>query len=117
MCRHIPVDPDKWCEMVKALAENDVLKAEIKRLAADTLKDLSLIEELKAEVEHLGAFRTHTIIPNEILQAENARLKAEVERLRKAGDAIESALREMQGDYPRCLANEWLAAKEGRPNE
>jgi uncharacterized small protein (DUF1192 family) len=36
---------------------------------------------LKTEVERLGAFRTHTIIPNEILQAENARLKAEVERL------------------------------------
>lgn len=53
MSRHIPVDPDKWCEMVKALAENDVLKAEIKRLAADTLKDLSLIEELKAENERL----------------------------------------------------------------
>ena len=45
------------------------------------------------------------------------RLKTEVERLRKAGDGIASALREMPGDYPRCLANEWNAAKEGRPNE
>lgn len=70
MSRHIPVDPDKWCEMLKALAENDVLKAEIKRLAADTLKDLSLIEELKAEVERLRA-------GNETLQSVVERLRNE----------------------------------------
>ena len=64
---------------------------------------------LKAEVERLTAFTTRTIIPNEELQTENARLKVEVkhlskndkkwyefcvkimdkvERLTKAGDAI-----------------------------
>ena len=38
---------------------------------------------LKAKVERLTAFTTRTIIPNEELQAENARLKAQVERLKK----------------------------------
>jgi phage host-nuclease inhibitor protein Gam len=46
---------------------------------------------LKAEVERLTAFTTRTIIPNEELQAENARLKAEVERLRTAGDTLVAA--------------------------
>ena len=32
MSRFIPVEPDKWAEMVKALAENDRLKAEVERL-------------------------------------------------------------------------------------
>jgi len=36
---------------------------------------------LKAEIERLTAFTTRTIIPNEELQAENARLKAEVDSL------------------------------------
>ena len=51
---------------------------------------------LKAEVERLGAFRTHTIIPNEILKAEverltneNAFLKLEVERLKNNCEYID----------------------------
>ena len=64
---------------------------------------------LKAEVEQLGAFKTHTIIPNELLQAEVERLQnncdyldqkldeeldksamlcGQVERLTKAGDLL-----------------------------
>ena len=46
-----------------------------------------------------------------------ARLKAEVERLRKAGDAMVEIV---EGTYcidkPQALI-EWNAAKEGRPNE
>jgi cell division septum initiation protein DivIVA len=68
MGRFIPVEPEKWGEMVQAWAENP---------------------KLKAEVERLTAFTTRTIIPNEELQAENARLKAEVERLRIAGSESE----------------------------
>jgi uncharacterized small protein (DUF1192 family) len=48
---------------------------------------------LKAEVERLTAFTTRTIIPNEELQAENARLKAEVERLTKAVINAEDVIR------------------------
>ena len=32
MSRFIPVEPEKWAEMVKALAENARLKAEVERL-------------------------------------------------------------------------------------
>jgi len=55
------------------------------------------------------------------LQAENACLKAEVERLTKAGDAMASTLKDggiIVSGY--ALADEWLkakllAAKEGKP--
>ncbi len=43
---------------------------------------------LKTEVQHLMIFCNSTLIPSKELQAENARLKAEVERLRKAGDEV-----------------------------
>jgi len=59
----IPVEPEKWMEMVKAQAENAVLKA---------------------EVERLTAFTTRTIIPNEELQAEVKRLTARVNELNAA---------------------------------
>jgi hypothetical protein len=56
------------------------------------------------------------------LQAENARLKAEVERLRKAGDAVwiclEAYLYCKPYDGPmtiKCL-DAWNAAKEGKPS-
>ena len=44
------------------------------------------------------------------LKAENARLKAEVERLRKAGDWMCGLL---QFDF---VTKEWHAAKEGKPS-
>ena len=45
-------------------------------------------------------------------QAENARLKAEVERLTKAGDAMAE---ELNGRYfGKRLINDWNAAKEGK---
>ena len=53
-------------------------------------------------------------------QAENARLKAEVERLRKAGDALYNrylcsgcSVCEGMYDDPKVL-DEWNAAKEGK---
>ena len=58
------------------------------------------------------------------LQQENARLKAEVERLRKAGDAMASSVQfneEMAQDYNgptivhQCVQR-WNAAKEGKPS-
>lgn len=54
------------------------------------------------------------------LSAENARLKAEVERLRKAGDALVEAIKEMDviidmdSNHPEVSA--WNAAKEGKPS-
>ena len=57
------------------------------------------------------------------LQEENARLKAEVERLRKAGDAMAFSIQfneEMAQDYngPTIVhqsVQRWNAAKEGKP--
>ena len=55
------------------------------------------------------------------LNEEVKRLKAEVDRLRKAGDAMVQLLchmdvvMDMDSDHPEVEA--WNAAKEGRPNE
>ena len=60
---------------------------------------------LKAEVERLTAFTTRTIIPNEKLQAQ-------LERPTKAGDAMAE---ELNGRYfGKRLINDWNAAKEGK---
>jgi hypothetical protein len=59
---------------------------------------------LKAEVERLKAFTTRTIIPNEELQAQ-------VERLTKAGDAVCESPYLWETD-PAVIA--WRAAKDGK---
>jgi hypothetical protein len=59
---------------------------------------------LKAEVERLTAFTTRTIIPNEELQKQ-------VERLTKAGDAVCESPYLWETD-PTVI--EWRAAKEGK---
>lgn len=77
------------------------------------IRNAELISEnarLKAEVERLTAFTTRTIIPNEELQAQ-------VERLTKAGDAMLSEW--ASGDekdaknFLKALVI-WNAAKEGK---
>jgi leucyl-tRNA synthetase len=67
----------------KAWNESQQIKAESFLTMAEHWINQTAEENarLKAEVERLTAFTTRTIIPNEELQAENARLKAEVERL------------------------------------
>lgn len=74
---------DKGRNLLALTNENARLAADIKRLAADTLKDLSLIEELKAENE----------------------------RLVKAGDAVCESPYLLETD-PAVLA--WRTAKEGK---
>ena len=56
-----------------------------------------------------------TFSDNMALQSENARLKAEVERLRKAGDALAEAVGDPTIDWPPREAA-WNAAKEGKPS-
>ena len=94
MSRYIPVDPEKWCEMVKAVSEVELLKTKVERLTkahSDALADFWAIHngyfDLKAEVERLrlqvgtdAIDREHGMCCDS--SAENARLKAEVERLR-----------------------------------
>ena len=82
MGKYIPVEPEKWAEMVKALA---------------------LVKEMDKTIN--------------ASQAECRRLKAEVERLIKAGDAMASALIlfEMKSEEERQgRIKAWSAAKEGK---
>lgn len=71
MGKFIPVEPEKWAEMVKAQAE------------------VARLEALTSEMDK-------TINAS---QAECRRLKAEVERLTRAGDAMEMTL---QADFNGC---------------
>lgn len=87
MAKFIPVEPEKWAEMVKAQAE------------------VARLEALTSEMDK-------TINAS---QAECRRLKAEVERLTKAGDTIISILCKY---VPRTGAKyalmDWKDAKEGK---
>ena len=91
MGNFIPVEPEKWAEMVKAAASSDYWRIE-------------------AETDHARWLRT---------LEENEKLRAEVERLRKAGDAMVELLdhmdvvMDMNSDHPEVEA--WNAAKEGKP--
>lgn len=87
MSKYIPVEPEKWGEMVRALSENTSLKADIDRLR-------SRYAEAMDEMRHL---------------------KAEVERLRKAGDAMALNLYiPIRHEIYNELLTEWYAAKEGK---
>jgi len=80
---------------------------------------------LKTEVQHLMIFCNSTLIPSKELQEEIARLKAECERLRKAGDALHKSMLEVgpnemaeEFDHDRWWASYygWQAAKESKPS-
>jgi len=167
--KFIPVEPEKWAEMVKAMAENARLKAEVESLRKGDERDMTTaylyaaeqskdtIARLKAEVERLTSdlqmekenedrlVREWQRANNEVYglqtqvaaliddqtrlkaecqarQAENSvlavecdSLKAEVERLTKAGDTIISILCKY---VPRTGAKyalmDWKDAKEGK---
>ena len=129
MGNFIPVEPEKWAEMVKALAEVERLKAEVERLTFDPMSylddqgewmprhtHLAAVERLKAEVERLTERNKFLEQIDSYLQGANENayekrcdeLEAEVERLRKAGDWMCGLLR---FDF---VTKEWNAAKEGK---
>jgi chromosome segregation ATPase len=153
MSKFIPVEPEKWAEMVKAQAENARLKAEVERLTSDIQMEkenedrlvrewqkannevyglqtqvAALIDDqtrLKAELakseEHNAALCERMQDLNSELhtcscananmnkhKAENARLKAEVERLTKAGDLM----CRMAGNN-QVINRHWKTAKKG----
>jgi predicted RNase H-like nuclease (RuvC/YqgF family) len=129
--KFIPVEPEKWAEMVKAMAENARLKAEVERLKAIHSIDSIGIEHLKAEVERLSKKEDyqHDLLNQYAEDVE--RLKSElqmekenedrlvrlhqdarneVERLKRAGDEMAHKL-ENYGNY--YLTSQWEDAKEG----
>ena len=93
--------------------------AQIEALKQDLL-------EQTAAVRHLRMERIHDLNHIGGLQEENARLKAEVERLRKAGDAVALDYAERieieAGNPAKTLMKtvpvlrDWNAAKEGKPS-
>jgi hypothetical protein len=105
--KFIPVEPEKWAEMVKAQAENARLKAEVERLRKGDERDMTTAYLYAAEQSK------DTI----------ARLKAEVERLTKAGDVLYNSMMEIgcnemadnfQHDAWFGSMKDWNAAKEGK---
>lgn len=116
MSKYIPVDSDKWVEMVKAQAEVASLKAEVERLTSD----------LQMEKENEDRLvRLHQNANNEVygLQSQVAALidnqtslQAQVERLTKAGDAVLSKWSSgTDGDVENFTKAMWLwtVAKQG----
>jgi phage host-nuclease inhibitor protein Gam len=72
------------------------------------------IGELKAENERLRMEQRLKAVPVEAKLFDRiAELKAKVERLTKAGDAMATGLQGMAGERPKALADEWHDAKEG----
>ena len=101
-------------EFTKLKDENARLKADVRNCyTAIRVKDEENAS-LQAEVERLGAFRTHTIIPNEILKADNARLKAEVERLEHLVNYWRIEAETDNARWLRCLEDMEKLRKEGK---
>lgn len=75
------------------------------------MSDADEVAELKYEAAKWK--RAHDAVGEKVIEVceENARLKAEVERLRKAGDAMEQRLLLWHDDDYSSI---WNAAKEGK---
>ena len=97
-------DPFKISEAVIDLWRCYTIERDIaKELEAENAR-------LKAEVERIVAFGTHTIIPNKKLQAQ-------VERLTKAGDDMAVWITIIGNSLTCWQIEEWLRAKKGLPSE
>ncbi|MEY4403993.1 MAG: hypothetical protein RIR91_2028 [Verrucomicrobiota bacterium] len=101
MAKFIPVEPEKWEKMVKAWAENVRLETENAQL-----EHVINYWKIEAETDNARWLR--------VLE-ENERLKAEVERLTKAGDAMASIIKYEPGvntfDPVPDVVKRWYAAK------
>jgi cell division protein FtsB len=86
MSKYIPVDPEKWAEMVKAMGVVKELNADIDRLRDRYGELCAENDRLKAEVKELtGLLKASTYYNT---SDEVTRLKAEVERLTQLNDTI-----------------------------
>jgi hypothetical protein len=108
MSKFIPVDPEKWAEMVKAWADLVRYKEICDELDVECTR-------LKDENARLRSFSTRTIIPNIDLEKEVARLKAEVDSLYRHGDLmLKFAAANMTFPAYATMAKDWNAVKEGK---
>ena len=106
MMKFIPVEASKWGEMVQATARVKELEEVLANLKAER-------DQFKEEVERLNSELFTCSCANANMhkyKEENARLKAEVERLTKAGDAMYNEML-----YPKhpdlSVTDAWNAAK------
>ena len=104
MGKYIPVEPEKWGEMVKAQSDLPRWKEMCDELEARC-------NELKAEVERLKMEESKLLTLCETYEGD-------LDRLRKAGDDLVDAIKEMDviidmdSNHPEVDA--WNAAKEGK---
>ena len=91
---------------IDAKMEVGVPYADYERLFAENARLKAEVEELKAQPDPLTAY----LYAAELAKDDIKRLKAEVERLTKAGDAMADWFFDSDS-----LVKEWNAAKEGKP--
>jgi hypothetical protein len=125
--KFIPVEPEKWAEMVKAQAEVARLKAEVESLTSENkslqIKATNLYNAIviKCKVEEI----THKANADSIISKgmmseamkmieESVTIREQVERLTKAGDEMhEQATNTFQPHSLRLAMEAWKAAKNG----
>jgi len=97
MSKYIPVEPEKWAEMVRAMGVVKELNADIDRLrdrygelCAENDRLKAEVEELKSQPDPLTAY----LYAAELAKDDIKKLKAEVERLTK-GHSIDFVRAEM----------------------
>jgi len=86
-------------------------------LYVDYLRLLIEVDELKSQPDPLTAY----LYAAELAKDDYARLKAEVERLTKAGDAMANNIPyyadvDISAETLRHFTDKWNAAKEGKPH-
>ena len=102
--------------MMKRIGE---LKAEVERLKMEQrlkavpieAKLMDSIAKLQTENDHLEANNDRMSREFCDLADDHCRLKQQIERLTKAGDAMATGLQGMAGERPKALADEWNEAK------
>ena len=123
MSRYIPVLPEKWAKMVRCWAENVRLETEVAQLKTELervrleqkmnavpveAKLMDSIAKLQTDNDHLEANNQRMSREYCDLADDHSRLKAEVERLTKAGDL----LCRMAGNN-QVINRHWKTAKKG----
>lgn len=112
MGKFIPVEPEKWAEMVKALAEVARLKAEVERLS--NYVEMMDRESMSDEYD----LNNQSRIINGLLR-DKEQMQGKIERLTNAGDLLVFHYTSLgrkffpEDPLPNSITN-WNDAKEGK---